>query len=61
MTRKDYQMLSKHLNDLYQDLNINAQLGEIDFDRFMSRLCSSLKRDNENFDSAKFREKVYHG
>lgn len=59
MTKKDYQILVKHLNDLYQDVEINGQ--NIDFDRFMSRLCASLKKDNENFDSAKFREKVYHG
>lgn len=60
MTRKDYQLLAKRLNELCDDLNDdNGQNNNLIFSRFMSRLCADLKEDNPNFDSAKFRDVVY--
>jgi hypothetical protein len=63
MTRKDYVLIATRLIELRQDLKEFCEgcEGSEPFDRFMSRLCADLKQDNPNFDSAKFREKVYHG
>ena len=55
MTRKDYKLITDRLNELCDDLGKH----NLDFSRFISRLCADLQQDNQNFDSAKFREKVY--
>jgi hypothetical protein len=63
MTRKDYKLIANRLAELYEDIKMTeTEVGPdaLDFDRFMSRLCSDLKQDNQNFNSAKFRDAVYH-
>jgi hypothetical protein len=61
MTRKDYQLIANRLAMLQDDIQNyrDACTVQLDFDRFVSDLCFDLKQDNSNFNSAKFREKVY--
>jgi hypothetical protein len=59
MTHKDYKLIAERLKELGDDIYTAGHASV--FDRFIARLCADLKKDNANFDSAKFREKVYHG
>jgi len=60
MTRKDYKLIAAYLNEM-KDAPGFYKAYAMTFDRIVSNLCADLKQDNPNFDSAKFREKVYHG
>ena len=61
MTRKDYKMLAWNLNELIEEMRTNNADSRaiLAFDRMVSRLCSDLKGDNSNFNSARFRDAVY--
>lgn len=57
MSRKHYKMIANNLNELIEEMRTNkADSGTIlAFDRMISRICSDLKVDNSNFNSARFR------
>jgi len=58
MTRKDYVLIATYLNE-FKDTPGLYKAYAMTFDRIVSNLCADLKQDNPEFNSAKFRDKVY--
>jgi len=62
MTRKDYKLIAKELNEFYQmlvNLGDETASSRIFFDGLVSRLSRKLREDNARFNSSKFREAIY--